>query len=345
MDSRGDLSGPVRDQRRTARLVFDAELTGGELASEALRAPAVLAATRVRRVPPRPLRLAAQVRRKLSGGDLEARVLESLVGARGAVLGLEAKAPPRFLVRVDEYPHYEAWDEPGRFGTPKFERFHQIMAGAGVPYLIAVLPRVSREPLSPTATAWRKLEDDEVAMLHRIAAEGATLALHGRDHRTRFSSPRRHSELCGLGPAQTAELLDQGLAELAEHGINPQVFVPPYNRFDASQYDALAARFDVVCAGPESIGTMGLHSTPQWRGDAVYLPAYAPFYGHAGEVFAAAEREIERAAGLWTPIVLHWGWEMQDGWTELERLAQRLAGYAARWEDFLAAIARSEQGT
>jgi hypothetical protein len=33
---------------------------------------------------------------------------------------------------------------------------------------------------------------------------------------------------------------------------------------------------------------------------------------------------------------------MEDGWSALERLTVRLAGHAARWEDFLAAVARSD---
>ena len=60
-------------------------------------------------------------------------------------------------MRVDEFPHYMAWDDPEGFGTARYERFHEIMAGAGVPYLVAVL-RVSRlaavalvEWLPPTA--------------------------------------------------------------------------------------------------------------------------------------------------------------------------------------------------
>ena len=72
-------------------------------------------------------------------------------------------------MRVDEFPHYQAWDEPDRFGAGRFERFHEIMAGAGVPYLVAVLPRVSRSPLSPTGTESRALEDEEIALLRRLA--------------------------------------------------------------------------------------------------------------------------------------------------------------------------------
>ena len=148
-------------------------------------------------------------------------------------------------------------------------------------------------------------------MLRRLSRERVSFGLHGRDHRTRFASPRRHSELCGLSPAATEELLDEALAELARHEIRPDVFVPPYNRFDAGQFEALARRFEVVCGGPESIGTMGFHSTPQWRGEAVYLPSYAPVYGRAADVLPAVERAIEQAAGLWVPVVLHWGWELQ----------------------------------
>ena len=96
---------------------------------------------------------------------------------------------------------------------------------------------------------------------------------------------------------------------MARAGLSTQVFVPPYNRFDASQYDVLSRRFKVVCGGPESIGRMGFQRTPQWRGESVYLPAYTPFYGHAAEVLPAVEHAIEACWGIWVPIVLHWGWE------------------------------------
>lgn len=338
---RGGAGTHAHDQSRTARLLFDAELAAGTLAAEALSIPAVRRATRVRAVTPRPARVIEQVRRKLGKLDFETAVAEPLLAARRAALGDGAAAPPRLLVRVDEFPHYLAWDDPERFGTARFERFHEIMAGAGVPYLVAALPRVARAPLSPSASGSRPLEPDEVAMLGRLSRERVAFGLHGRDHRTRFSSPRRHSELCGLSPDATEELLDDALAELARHELHPAVFVPPYNRFDTGQFEALARRFEVVCGGPESIGTMGFHSTPQWRGEAVYLPSYAPVYGRAVDVLPAVERAIERAAGLWVPVVLHWGWEMQAGWEDLERLAERIAPYAAGWEELHGAIQRS----
>ena len=340
-DPSGGIGAHLEDQPRTARLLFDAELSAGTLPPGALLSPALAGATRVRRVPDRAVRIAEQVRYKLGQLDFESGVMTPLLAARRAALGADSAAEPRFLIRVDEFPHYLAWDRPERFGTEAFERFHEIMAEAGVPYLVAVLPRVSHEPASPTASGSRPLLDDELAVLRRIANERVSFAVHGRDHRTRFSSPHRHSELCGLGAAQTDELLDDALAELGRHGIQSDVFVPPYNRFDARQFDALAQRFQIVCGGPESIGTLGFHSTPQWRGPAVYLPSYAPVYGRAAGVLAALEGSIEQARGLWVPVVLHWGWEMHDDWLELRRLAERIAPYAADWRDFHAAIERS----
>ncbi len=327
---------------RTARLLFDAEPSTGTLAQEALFTSAVRRATRVRAVPPRLLRVAQQVRYKLGRLDFDGGVMAPLMAARRAALGADAAAaPPRFLVRVDEFPHFQAWDDPARYGTERYERFHEVMSAAGLAYLVAVLPRVSREPLDPAGEESRALDAGELEMLRQIAGERVSFGLHGLDHRTRFLSPRRHSELCGLGASETEALLDGALAELAPHGIRPQVFVPPYNRFDAAQFDALARRFEVVCGGPESIGTMGFHSSPQWRGETVYLPSYLPVYGTAGEALPAARRAIELKAGVWVPIVLHWGWEMRDDWEQLKRLAELIAPYAASWEDFREAIARS----
>jgi hypothetical protein len=137
---------------------------------------------------------------------------------------------------------------------------------------------------------------------------------------------------------ETEALLATALGELEPSGIRPRVFVPPYNRFDARQYPVLAREFDVVCGGPETVGLLGFQRTPVWRGEAVYLPSYHPLYGHAGEVLEGASRLIEARAALWVPIVLHWGWEADEGFSQLRRLLAAIAPYAARWDDFLAEV-------
>lgn len=318
------------DRLRSARLLLGADAPERALSSRALGR--LLGGAWP---PPAPVRFAHQLERKAGLLDYERAVAQPLAAARRRLLGAGAAGPPRFLVRMDEFPHYMACDEPQRYGTERYERFHAIMAEAGVPYLVAVLPRVSREALVPQRLGWRGLTDDERELLARLPADGVTYGLHGLDHRTREANPRRHSELCGLGPAATEELIETGLAELAPLGVEPRVFVPPYNRFDAGQYDILAARFAVVCGGPESIGLLGFHRTPVWRGAAAYLPGYAPLYGHAREVQPAAQRLIDAQAALWAPIVLHWGWEADEEWTALERLAATIAPCAADWQEFL----------
>jgi peptidoglycan/xylan/chitin deacetylase (PgdA/CDA1 family) len=255
---------------------------------------------------------------------------------RRSVLGDGAAGPPRFLVRVDEFPHYLAWDEPDRFGTAAFERFHTILTEAGVPYCIAVPPRTSRHPLDPAGRDWRPLDSGEADMLRRLERDGVTLALHGLDHRTRHANARRRSELTGLDAAATAERLDTALEELSRVvARRPEVFVPPYNRFDAGQYAALAARFPVVCSGPETLATMGFHSTPQWRGGALFLPSYWPLYGHAREVLPAARELLRAQRAVWAPITLHWGWEADDGWSDLEDLVRAIAPATAHWDELL----------
>ena len=246
-----------------------------------------------------------------------------------------AAGPTRVLVRVDEFPHYRALDEPGTFGTEAFERFHTIMRGAGVPYLVAGLPTLAQDPLDPAGTDGRDLDADEREMLGRLVHEGVEVALHGYDHRTRDGRSRRHSELADLDPAELRRLLVAGEAALAAAGVpRPRVFVPPFNRFDAVQWPVLAERYDVIGGGPESVLEHGHWRTPSWRGDAVYVPAYAPFYGTAAQVLAA----LETPPAGWVPVVLHWGWEAERGWSDLERLADRLAPITAPWVELLAAI-------
>lgn len=321
---------------RSARLLFSDGLADGRLADADLARADTLRALTARPVPPLPIRYAERIGMKRDPDWFERRSLAPLLSVREAVLGDAAPAPPRFLVRVDEYPLAGAYDD----GDPRlqagFERFHRILADAGVPYLMAVCPAVSRDYLEPSGTDARPLSTYEIAELHRMGDDGVEFALHGFDHRTRQAHPRRHSELSGLEPGALAELLDRGMERLDGIGLDPRVFVPPFNRFDAAHYDVLAERFDVVCGGPESVPLLGFHPTPLWRGDAAYLPAYAPFYGPAATVAAAVRRAVEAQQGVWIPVVLHWSWEI-GAWEGMERLAEALAGHAHTWSSFVRA--------
>ena len=49
------------------------------------------------------------------------------------------------------------------------------------------------------------------------------------------------------------------------------------------------------------------------------------------------ERLVGTRAGVWLPLVLHWGWEADDDFAALRVLADLLAPVATDWTEFLAA--------
>lgn len=297
----------------------------------------IVRALRTRRVPPWPERARQRIAMKRGRLGYEDDWLAPLQAARRAALGPRADGPPRLLVRVDEFPYYAGYDDP-RFGYEASVRFHAVMAEAGVPYLLAVVPQWTREPLRPDGDGGRPLDDRDRELIEQMGAEGVVFAQHGATHRTRFASPRRRSELGGLDAAALGVLLDTGRRRLEAAGIAPRVLVPPFNTFDAGQWPVLASRYDVITGGPETVLRLGFHGGPQWRGDAVYLPCYEPLYEKASVALEAVEQLIERQVGTWVPVVLHMGWEVDDDFAALARFAHRIAPYAASWDDFLDAV-------
>jgi hypothetical protein len=266
------------------------------------------------------------------------------MAARRAVLGPAAEGPPRLLVRVDAFPHPLAWDEPERRGTEAFRRAHAILAEAGMPYLLSVRPRVARRPLDPRGSEHRALAGDELELLADLRRDGVAFAAQGLDHRTRRRAARHRSELAGLSKTALGEHLDLIEGELREAAIAPAVFAAPFDRFDWRQWQTLAARYDVVSGGGgPSVGGLGFHDTPLWRGDAVWAPAYPPFYADAGTALGGARRLADAGAAVWVPVVLRWDHEADAGWTALERFAREAAGWASDWETFLAAVRMSRQ--
>ena len=243
------------------------------------------------------------------------------------------------LVRVDEYPHARSFDPASSFGDDGYRRFHEVLTEAGIPYLLAISPRVSRDYLDPAVVEDRGLEPAEQARLRALAADGVIFALHGCNHRTRYSSPRRKNESsAGSAPRRPSSGSTLPARPSPQLGIETPVFVPPFNRFDASQYGLLADRFEIVCAGPESTRLLGFQPTPAWWGKSVYLPSYPPLYGTAAQALEGVERLAAMQAGLWAPLTLHWGWELEDGFAALKRLCKSLQGRASHWSDFLAAV-------
>jgi hypothetical protein len=284
---------------------------------------------------------AAHLALRLGWRDWRSLVATPAMAIRRRQLGDDAAGPPRVLVRVDEFPHAHARDEADRFGTEAFARFRDVLSSAGVPYLIAVLPRVARDYLSVAGDDGDELNAGEVAMLARLREDGVAFGLHAHTHRTRDPRPRHRSALRGMAANELESSLDGAEQRLRSYGIEPRVFVPPFNHFDAAQYPLLARRYTVVCGGPESVRTMGLQMSPRWIGDAVYLPSYEPLYARSGRALEAVKALAAEHAAVWASVTLHVGWELDDGLRSLSTFAREVARYARPWDEFLDAVQAS----
>lgn len=146
--------------------------------------------------------------------------------------------------------------------------------------------------------------------------------------------------------ADARDALARGWAFLEREGCRPMAFVPPFNRLPPSLWDALPPQCRVLCLGPESLGDAPLVPAGARCRGRVLLWSLAPFYGRAAEVLAALERgQWLSHPGVVVPITLHWTWELDDGFDAVGRLARALAGYAVRWESWIAAADASHAGS
>ncbi len=198
---------------------------------------------------------------------------------------------------------------------------------SGVPITIAAVP-MGWGPEESRANTGGSADGPPIALTH-VKAEilqaglrtgSVGLAQHGFDHAPVGRDRRgRPAEFSGQTAAAQRERLARGLEILLETtGLRPRVFVPPWNRYDASTVSALQTLgFGVLSAGREAA------DETRSRGPLRFVPATAG----PGEL----RREIEaaRAAGEPRLIVglLHpydfvelgtrWSRLERDEWSEL----------------------------
>lgn len=336
-------SGFSKDETRTAGLLFGEELALGLVEPAALQVPEVRRAVRGLLVPSGPSRRFQRARLRRGRLSYHEHVVAPYVAARRAVLGDAAEGRPKLVVRVDGFPHHEAFAAaPGR-RTEDAAAVHGVLRDAGVPYLMSILPRVPDRPLDREADGWREHDASEAELLAELRRDGVAFALQGLDHRTRSAKASSPSEFTGLKRPELEERLDAAQDTLRDAALHADVFVAPWDRFDASAWPTLAERFDVVCGGEHTIETLGFHPGPSWRGGAVWLPSYPPLYGTAAELLPVVRDLVAAQTALWIPLTLRWDRERAAGLDGLRALCELLAAeQAARsWDDLLLAIRAS----
>jgi peptidoglycan/xylan/chitin deacetylase (PgdA/CDA1 family) len=111
----------------------------------------------------------------------------------------------------------------------------------GVSATFAVIPAVTEGRFhDPSERGVLPLGPEKIRVLQLALAAGVVdVALHGWNHRSRFSSSP-HGEFVGLGIDDQVDRLRRGRAALAKWlDAETQVFVPPWNRYDGATIEAL----------------------------------------------------------------------------------------------------------
>lgn len=239
----------------------------------------------------------------------------------------ESSKAPLVLVRVDDYPH---WSVP----TARFRRFHQVMAAAGVPFLLAATPFLAADPLSPVSDPRPEDAAEWEWLAAAVESRKLEVGLHGATHRTR----RRglHSEFDGIPLPQARAMIAEAWDALERRGCRPVAFVPPFDRLPPELWAALPEECGILCLGPESLRDVPPTPTVGIRNGRTVVFSLPPFYGRAEQILAALERGrwLERPGAV-LPITLHWTWELEDDFAAVAALARRIAPWTGSWRSLL----------
>lgn len=237
--------------------------------------------------------------------------------------GYQTSEKPRdvqqFLVRVDDFPRVE-------MDLDTFMGFDSIMKKFDMPYLLGITPYLCLEPLNPHSQKYRKLDEEEIKVLHEL--KNVDFAMHGVTHQTReynFWDRLRgfHSEFVGLSNQELEMELKEGFSLFREYGLpKPKFIIPPFNTFSLNNYELFKEFFKKVLGGPESPRQLLTYS---YSNDESFIPSLPPHYGHAKDM------RISSDLGVATCFTFHWGWEVEDGFQALKELLVKLKGKVTNW--------------
>lgn len=234
------------------------------------------------------------------------------------------KGHPVFLLRVDDFPR---WD----LGLERFLEFHNILKKNNIPYLLGVTPFLSEDPLDPNQEKFEYLTPEEIEILNQIGKENCAFALHGLTHQT--LSKRLHTETIGLKQIEIEKKIKKALNALKKDGIKPKYLIPPFNTFDINSLKVFKKYFTGICAGPETIPTLGFRVSPTKLDDVYLIHSYSPLYNKAENIIPFLEILNDKYYDrIIAPITIHWSWELGDNFESIRKLCTLIKNRTYSWD-------------
>jgi len=109
----------------------------------------------------------------------------------------------KVLIRVDDFPH---WTK----SFADFKKFDKIMKKYCITYILAVTPKIAKNPKSISNNKYRELTKSEMEFLKRGEIENRiTIAMHGLTHQT--TSNKKFSEYIGKDNKEIEKEIKLGL--------------------------------------------------------------------------------------------------------------------------------------
>jgi len=235
---------------------------------------------------------------------------------------VEQETFPLFLIRVDDFPHWERT-------LDDFKKFHNIMEKYKTPYLLGVTPYLSSDRDNPFNTEFKRLSQDEAQLIKHPLIE---VAMHGFSHQT--NSNKKNMEFAGMKKEKVIEKIEKGLGIFNEYGIRPIAFIPPFDEIDITSYRILSKYFKIITGGPASAKYLGYKVSPSLFRGAIYVPSYRPLCNNCLEIYKFLNNMgIKKKVIL--PLVIHWASETKNNYKHLEELLEMLEGSVMKWSNLL----------
>jgi len=237
----------------------------------------------------------------------------------------EKKEKPLFLIRIDDFPHWE-------LDNQEFKKFNEIMEKFEIPYLCGIIPKLSLNRKNPLNTKFRILVKEDIEIIKHPLIE---IGMHGYTHQT--IKYGKSKEFAGIDEKKAEEKIMNGLKTFKNFELEPIAFIPPFDEIDLPSYKIISKYFKIITGGPSSTKNLGYKVSPCFFENSIYVASYRPLCNSCFEIYKfLKENEIERKIIL--PIVIHWANEAKNNYEYLKELLKIIKGNVIRWKDLLLII-------